>query len=59
VNSEASSFRLFIRVGSKRNLGDLNLEYAEAISLAQKKPDLKALDTEVRMWFARLKQHGN
>ena len=49
---------LFIRVGSSLLLGDLNQEYRESLVIAQKRPDLKALDAEVRAWFEKSRQQG-
>jgi hypothetical protein len=46
---------LFIRVGSGLELGDLNLEYREALAIARKKPDLARLDAELKSEF----QDGN
>jgi alpha-D-xyloside xylohydrolase len=56
VHAELHQIPLFIRSGSKIKLGDLNREFTESISIAQKMPDLRALDAEVKMWFERLKQ---
>ena len=58
VNAELHQIPLFIRVGSSLLLGDLNQEYRESLVIAQKKPDLKALDAEVRTWFEKFKQQG-
>jgi alpha-D-xyloside xylohydrolase len=44
---------LFVRVGSGLDLGDLGKEYAESKAIAEKKPDLKSLDAEVRAWFEK------
>ncbi len=44
---------LFVRVGSRLQLGDLKHEYDEAMDSAQKKPDLKALDAEVKSGFEK------
>ncbi len=44
---------LFIRAGSNIKLGDLHQEYKESVAIAQKKPDLKALDAEVKAWFEK------
>lgn len=51
VSAELHQMPLFVRVGSNINLGDLNAEYRESFAVAQKKPDLKALDAETRAWF--------
>jgi len=55
VDAELYQIPLFVRVGSTVNLGDLNHEYQESLAIAQKKPDLKALDAEVAQWFAKKK----
>ena len=47
---------IFTRVGSKLDLGDLNNEWKESWSVAQKKPDLSQLETEVKNWFSKSKQ---
>ena len=51
VDAELYQIPLFIRVGSKIELGDLNQEYKEAKTIAQKRPDLKAMEAEVVGWF--------
>jgi alpha-glucosidase (family GH31 glycosyl hydrolase) len=56
VGAELYQIPLFVRVGSGIDLGDLNREYRESLEIAQKKPDLKALDAEVREWFAKQQQ---
>ena len=58
VNAELHQLPLFIRVGSKVDLGDLNQQYAEARRIAAKRPDLKALDAEVASWFEKYHQSG-
>jgi alpha-D-xyloside xylohydrolase len=58
VHAELYQIPLFIRVGSKVQIGDLNQEYQESLAIAQKKPDLKALDAEVTAWFEKSRQHG-
>jgi len=55
VDTELYQIPLFVRVGSTVNLGDLNHEYQESLAIAQKKPDLKALDAEVAQWFTKKK----
>jgi len=52
VPAESHQIPLFLRVGSKVQLGDLNQEWKESQEIAAKRPDLKALDAEVRAWFA-------
>ncbi len=51
VHAELHQMPLFIRVGSNIELGDLNKEWSESLAIAQTKPDLKALDAEVKAWF--------
>ncbi|MGD2093716.1 MAG: glycoside hydrolase family 31 protein [Phycisphaerales bacterium] len=51
VDAELHQMPLFIRVGSNVQVGDLNKEYEEAKAIAQKKPDLKILDAELKTWF--------
>jgi alpha-glucosidase (family GH31 glycosyl hydrolase) len=51
VNADLHQIPLFIRAGSNLKLGDLNQEYKESLAIAQKKPDLKALEAEVNTWF--------
>ncbi len=55
VDAELHQIPLFIREGSKVNLGDLNREWRESIEIASKKPDLKALEAEVIGWFEKNK----
>jgi len=52
VAAELHQLPLFVRVGSSVDLGDLNREWAEALAIARKPPDLAALDAEVAAWFA-------
>jgi alpha-D-xyloside xylohydrolase len=44
VPAELNQIPLFIRVGSKLELGDLNREYTESLAIAQQKPDLARLE---------------
>jgi alpha-D-xyloside xylohydrolase len=53
VHTDLYQIPLFIRVGSKIKLGDLNREYMESRAIAQRRPDLKALDAEVKSWFEK------
>jgi hypothetical protein len=53
VNAELHQLPLFVRVGSKVNLGDLNQEWKESHEIAEKKPDLKALDAELKAWIEK------
>jgi len=55
VQTELHQIPIFIRVGSKVKLGDLNKEWAESQAIAQTPPDLKALDAEAKAWFEKNK----
>ena len=51
VNAEQYQLPLFIRVGAKLDLGDLNKEWKESLAIAGQRPDLKMLDAELKRWF--------
>ena len=53
VRADLHQIPLFIRVGAKIKLGDLNREYQESLTIAQRRPDLKTLDAEVKAWFEK------
>jgi alpha-D-xyloside xylohydrolase len=53
VNAELYQIPIFVRVGSKVELGDLNREWSEAVAAANTRPDLKQLDAEVKAWFEK------
>lgn len=53
VDALTHQIPLFIRVGAKLDLGDLEREYRMSLAIAERRPDLKALETEVNAWFAR------
>jgi len=53
VPAELHQMPIFVRVGSKIELGDLNREWNDAVAAANTRPDLKALDAEVKAWFER------
>ena len=53
VDAELHQIPLFVRVSSNLELGDLNREYEESKTIAQKRPDLKTLDAEAKAWFER------
>jgi len=55
VNLELHQLPIFIRVGSKVELGDLNQEWRDAQAAAATRPDLKTLDAGVREWFDHIK----
>jgi alpha-glucosidase (family GH31 glycosyl hydrolase) len=53
VNAELHQIPIFMRVGSKVELGDLNQEWSDAVAAANTRPDLKQLDAEVKAWFEK------
>ena len=58
VPADAHQLPLFVRVGSKLDLGDLNKEWKESLEIASKHPDLKALDAELRSWWDKQRTGG-
>jgi len=52
VRAELHQIPIFIRAGSKIDLGDLDREWKESVEIAAKKPDLAAMQAEVKKWFA-------
>jgi alpha-D-xyloside xylohydrolase len=48
VKAELHQLPLFIRAGSNVALGDLNAEWNDSRAIAERKPDLKALDEELK-----------
>jgi alpha-D-xyloside xylohydrolase len=51
VDSQLHELPIFVREGAKVNLGDLQKEWNESVAIANTRPDLQALDSEVRTWF--------
>ena len=51
VNADFHQLPIFVRVGSKFELGDLNREWDDAAAAANTRPDLRQLDAEVKAWF--------
>jgi alpha-glucosidase (family GH31 glycosyl hydrolase) len=51
VNAELHQLPIFIRVGAKVELGDLNKEWTESVASANTRPDLKKLDADLKAWF--------
>jgi alpha-glucosidase (family GH31 glycosyl hydrolase) len=51
VPVEVHQIPLFVRVGSKVELGDLSREWQDAVAVAHARPDLKSLDAEMKQWF--------
>jgi alpha-D-xyloside xylohydrolase len=58
VQAELHQIPLFLRVGSSVKLGDLSREYQESLAIAANKPDLRALDAEVKAWFDKRASAG-
>ncbi len=58
VDADLHQLPLFVRVGAGVNVGNLNQEWKEALAIAEKKPDLKALDAELRTWWEKQKAGG-
>jgi alpha-D-xyloside xylohydrolase len=55
VKADLHQLPIFVRVGSRVELGDLNREWSEAVAAANTRPDLKPLDAEVKAWFEKNK----
>jgi alpha-glucosidase (family GH31 glycosyl hydrolase) len=51
VKAELHQLPLFVRVGSSVKLGDLHQEWKESHAIAERKPDLKSLDAELKAWW--------
>ena len=51
VTAEPHQLPLLIRAGASVELGDLNKEWEESLAIARQKPDLKALDAELKAWW--------
>jgi alpha-glucosidase (family GH31 glycosyl hydrolase) len=56
VPADTYQLPLFIRVGSSVDVGDLNKEWKDSQAIAQTKPDLAALDAQVKAWFDKYQQ---
>jgi alpha-glucosidase (family GH31 glycosyl hydrolase) len=53
VTAELHQVPIFVRVGSKVELGDLQKEWNDSVMIAKVRPNLKKLDAEVGEWFKR------
>jgi len=51
VHAELYQMPIFVRVGAKVDVGDLNSEWAEAVAAATTRPDLRTLDASTKSWF--------
>ena len=58
VKAELHEIPIFIRVGAKIELGDLNQEWNESHTIAQTRPDLKTLDAEAKAWLEKYQKAG-
>ena len=52
VGAETHQLPLFVREGSSVNLGQLEEEWQQSLSIARMKPDLVVLERSVTKWFA-------
>jgi alpha-D-xyloside xylohydrolase len=55
IDADVHQIPIFVRIGSQLDLGDLNKEWEESKAIAEKRPDLKALDAEVKAWWEKKK----
>ncbi|HLP75456.1 MAG TPA: TIM-barrel domain-containing protein, partial [Candidatus Paceibacterota bacterium] len=51
ISTELHQIPIFVRAGSKVDLGNLKTEWTDAVAAANTRPDLKKLDTELKAWF--------
>ena len=51
VRAELHQVPLFVRLGSEIDLGDLKKEWQESVAITANKPDLRALDADLKKWF--------
>ena len=51
VKADLHQIPIFIREGSKLELGDLHKAWAESQAIANQRPDLQKLEAEVQAWF--------
>ncbi len=58
VHAEVHQMPFFVRDGAPvaKVIGDLNREWADAQAISQTRPDLKALDAEVKTWLEAWQQ---
>jgi alpha-D-xyloside xylohydrolase len=55
VDAALHQMPIFVRIGAKVELGDLNREWTDAVAAANTRPDLKQLDAEAKAWFEKNK----
>ncbi len=51
VAAEPHQLPIFVRLGAKLDLGDLNKEWDDSVAVANTRPDLKKLDADLKAWF--------
>lgn len=51
VAADVYQMPIFVRVGGRVSVGDLNGEWRDAVAAAATRPDLKSLDAGVKAWF--------
>jgi alpha-glucosidase (family GH31 glycosyl hydrolase) len=49
IRVELHQIPLFLRAGANLPIGDLNREWQESVEIARKKPDLKSLETTIKL----------
>src|SRR5436309_3681175 len=49
IRAELHQIPLFIRVGANLPVGDLDREWLESVEIARKKPDLRALESTIKL----------
>ena len=54
IPAEVHQIPIFVRVGSRLRLGDLNQEWREALEVAGRRPDLGRLDRELAAQFGKV-----
>ena len=59
LSSEPPQIPILVREGSNLKLGDLNREWAESLAVAQVRPNLGALDADLKAWFDRKYPHAD
>jgi alpha-D-xyloside xylohydrolase len=51
ADADLHQMPIFVRVGSGVNLGDLNSDWTDSVTIANTRPDLEKLDAAVTTWF--------
>jgi alpha-D-xyloside xylohydrolase len=51
ATAEPHQIPIFVRSGARLPLGNLKKEWTESVAAANKRPDLKKLDAELKAWF--------